>query len=258
MATDANKTIGAVIEGGPTNLPEELRTEADAGENPTTRLLLVDDRNLSRLGVRILIERVPGFTVVGEASNAREAIRQTTALTPDVVVVDALAQSIDAGDVTTKLMACGPRRPPRVLILVNVGDQGRDALRAGATGVLSKDVTSDEFISAIRIVAAGYMVVAAQETPSLFAATLADQFVLDLEAQASLTPREMDVLQLVARGATNAEISRQLSLRESTVKSHVQHLLTKLNLPSRVHAVIYAFRTGLVEMGVPESNSPRR
>lgn len=256
--TDAMEAVDTVPELGLTTLPAEPPTDEHMSENLATRLLLVDDRNLSRLGVRVLLERVPGFAVVGEASNAREAIRQAVALTPDVVVVDASAHSMDAGDVTTKLMAYGARRPPRVLVLVNAGDEGREALRAGATGVLRKDATSDEFISAIRIVAAGYVVVAAQETLSPCAATLAVQLAPDPEAQASLTPREMDVLRLVARGATNREISRQLSLRESTVKSHVQHLLTKLNLRSRVHAVIYAFRTGLVEAEVPELNSPRR
>jgi len=218
-----------------------------SGDETTTRLLLVDDRTLVRVGVRILLEQVPGFEVVGEASDAREAIRKTSTLAPNVVIVDALAQNLDAAEVTQRLLGSSLRRPPRVLILVNAEDEGRKALQAGAAGVLRKHATSDEFVSAIRIIAAGYLVLASQTRYSAHTATVVEHTVPDPQMQDSLTPREMDVLKLVARGATNAEISRELSLRESTVKSHVQHLLTKLNLRSRVHAVIYAFHTGLIQ-----------
>ncbi|WP_167454700.1 LuxR C-terminal-related transcriptional regulator [Micromonospora arborensis] len=212
-----------------------------------TRLLLVDDRTLVRVGVRILLEQVPGFEVIGEASDAREAIRKTSTLTPDVVIIDALAHRVDAAEVTQRLLSSPLRQPPRILILVNAEDEGRKALQAGAAGVLRKHATADEFVSAIRIIAAGYLVLAPQTRYPAHAATIVEHTVADPQMQGALTPREMDVLKLIARGATNAEISRELSLRESTVKSHVQHLLTKLNLRSRVHAVIYAFHTGLIQ-----------
>ncbi|HEY7485960.1 MAG TPA: response regulator transcription factor [Streptosporangiaceae bacterium] len=211
------------------------------------RVLLVDDRVLTRTGTRAILERYPGLHVIGEAGDCGDAVKQTLDRGPHVVVIDALAHGLEAVDVTRRILSECVKRPSRVLVLINEPDEASaEALRAGAQALLLKGASPDEFASAVRLVARGYAVLAPPtgryEGVSLRPAARRSSDELD-----KLTERERDVLQQLAKGASNAEIADELTLSESTVKSHVQHLLDKLGLRNRIQVVIYAFELGLIE-----------
>ena len=220
-----------------------------------TRVLVVDDQALVRGGFTMILESEPDITVVGEAADGRGAIDLARELRPDVVLMDVRMPHLD-GIAATRLLA-GPdvAEPVRVLMLTtfDLDEYVYEALRAGASGFLLKDVTRDELVRAVRVVAAGEALLAPAVTRRLIAEFLdrpqaapPDTGRLDV-----LTPRERDVLELVARGHTNAEIARELLVGEATVKSHVAHVLMKLDLRDRSQAVILAYEIGLVTPGDP-------
>ena len=221
------------------------------------RVLLVDGQPLLRTGLRMILDAEPDVLVVGEAGDGQAALDLVAALAPDVVLTEIRMPRLDGIEATRRI--AGPHRETgaaRVLVLTtHDGDEDVvAALRAGASGFVLKDAPVDELIAAIRVVAAGEAVIAPRITRRLldrFASRLPALDVPTPTALAQLTDREQDVLRLVARGRSNAEIAGELFVSETTVKTHVGHLLTKLGLRDRVQAVVFAYESGLVRPGAP-------
>ncbi len=215
------------------------------------RVLLVDDQSLLRLGFRMILEEEPDLTVIGEAGDGATGISMTAALAPDVVLMDVRMPGIDGIEATAAIVAAGG--PTKVLILTTYDlDQYVYAgLRAGASGFLLKDAPPADLLAAIRTVAAGDSVLAPTTTRRLI-----NRFVplLPDPAQATrrdsvldtLTDREKEVFRLIATAKSNREIAAEMYLSESTVKIHVGHILTKLGLRDRVHAVVLAYESRLI------------
>jgi len=224
-----------------------------------TTVLLVDDQALLRVGFRLVIESEPDLEVVGEAADGRVALDQVAALAPDVVVMDIRMPGMDGIEATRRVVAEHPGSRVLVLTTFDVDDLAFAALRAGASGFLLKSARPDELVDAIRTVAAGTAVVAPRvlrRMLDLFAPHLpagpqpADARPgLDPRLDA-LTPRELDVLRLVAEGMSNGEIATTLVLSTTTVKTHVGNILAKLGARDRVQAVILAYECGLVARGM--------
>jgi len=218
------------------------------------RVLIADDQSLVRAGFRLVLENHDDHDVVGEASNGEEAIHSAGRLEPDVVLMDIRMPELDGIAATREITR---RFPARVLVLTtyDLDEYVYDALQAGASGFLLKDTPPDQLAAGIRAVAAGEALLAptvtrrlieefarVRPTPQARPATLDD-----------LTPREFDVLRHLARGLSNAEIAEQLFLSDTTVKTHVAHLLGKLGLRDRVQAVVLAYESGLVTPGRPDA-----
>lgn len=222
---------------------------ASDGPGRVVRVLLADGQPLLRTGFRTALAGVPGLYVVGEASNGVEAVELARLLLPDVVLMDIHLPRLDGVAVTRALAEA--RLPVRVLLLTAPDIDGHffAALRAGASGFLATDVPAEELVIAVCAVAAGHPVVAPRILSRLLdriARALPDPDVAQREELRLLTDREREVLILVARGLTNGEIAQRLSVSETTVKTHVGHVLTKLGLRDRVQAVVLAYETGLV------------
>jgi DNA-binding NarL/FixJ family response regulator len=218
------------------------------GERPV-RVLLADDQPLLRTGFRMVLGAEPDLDVVGEAGDGAEAVDLARRLLPDVVLMDIRMPRMDGVAATRSIVAA--RLPVRVLILTtfDLDEYIVGALRAGASGFLAKDVPAEDLLAAIRTVAAGEAVVAPRILRRLldkFAESLPDPNATPPRDLHVLTEREREVLVQVARGLSNAEIARELQVSETTVKTHVGHLLTKLGLRDRVQAVVLAYETGLV------------
>jgi DNA-binding NarL/FixJ family response regulator len=215
----------------------------------STRVLIADDQELVRAGLRMILDRVEDFEIVGEATDGREAVDLARARMPDVVLMDVRMPGVDGIEATRRLSQSTVFEDVRVLVLTtfDLDKYVYAALRAGASAFLLKDTPPAELVHAIRIVASGDALLAPSVTRRLinaFAETSADDAVdVDL---ASLTAREREVLKLVAQGLSNAEIASTLVLEESTVKTHVRHVLQKLCLRDRVQAVVAAYEGGLV------------
>ncbi|GAB3807985.1 response regulator [Micromonospora zhanjiangensis] len=222
-----------------------------SGERPV-RILLVDDQPLLRTGFRMVLGAEDDLDIVGEAGDGAEAVDLARRLLPDVVLMDIRMPRMDGVAATRTIVDA--RLPVRVLILTtfDLDEYVVGALRAGASGFLSKDVPAEDLVTAIRTVAAGEAVVAPRILKRLldkFADSLPDPGATAPKALAALTEREREVLVQVARGLSNAEIARALSVSETTIKTHVGHVLTKLGLRDRVQAVVLAYETGLVRPG---------
>ncbi len=222
-----------------------------------TTVLLVDDQALLRVGFRLVIESEPDLEVVGEAADGRVALEQVAALAPDVVLMDIRMPGMDGIEATRRVVAGHPGSRVLVLTTFDVDDLAFAALRAGASGFLLKSARPDELVDAIRTVAAGTSVVAPRvlrRMLDLFAPHLpsADDVAPDDGPDPrlrALTPRELEVLRLVAEGASNAEVAAELVVSETTVKTHVGNLFAKLGARDRVQAVIIAYECGLVGRG---------
>ncbi|MFJ8006918.1 response regulator [Streptomyces fagopyri] len=213
------------------------------------RVLLVDDQPMIRTGFRLILEAEPDITVVGEASDGVGAVESTEALRPDVVLMDVRMPRRDGVEATRLIARAGS--PSRVVILTTFDLDAHvvDALRAGASGFLVKDGPADSLVGAIRTVAAGEAVLSPRVTHRLLDrfAHLAAPAVPDVPSRLdALTGRELDVLRALTRGLSNAEIARELGVGETTVKTHVAHILEKFGLRDRVQAVILAYDCGLV------------
>jgi DNA-binding NarL/FixJ family response regulator len=216
------------------------------------RVLLVDDQPLLRTGFRMVLGAEPDVEVIGEAGDGLEGVDLARRLLPDVVLMDIRMPRMDGVAATKAIVAA--RLPVRVLILTtfDLDEYVVGALRAGASGFLAKDVPAEDLVTAIRTVAAGEAVVAPRILRRLldqFGTFLPDPDATPAAAIDVLTEREREVLVQVARGLSNAEIAAALSVSETTVKTHVGHLLTKLGLRDRVQAVVLAYETGLVRPG---------
>ena len=215
----------------------------------TIRVLLVDDQPLLRTGFRLILENEPDITVIGEAGDGAAGVRIARAERPDVVLMDIRMPILDGVSATRQMSTLDG---VRVLMLTtfNLDEYVVEALRAGASGFLLKDVRAADLVDAVRVVAAGEAMVAPAVTRRLL-----ERFLRHLPpagaspagtALDGLTEREVQVLELVARGLSNAEIAATLVVTETTVKTHVHHLLTKLGLRDRVQLVVLAYDAGLV------------
>ncbi|MEV5891273.1 response regulator transcription factor [Nonomuraea fuscirosea] len=223
----------------------------------TIRVLLVDDQPLLRTGFRLILEAEPDITVVGQAGDGKDAQEQTRALLPDVVLMDIRMPGVDGIEATRRIVreAAPSAHVPKVLVLTtfDLDEYIVEALRSGASGFLLKDVPPDELVQAIRVVAAGDAIVAPSVTRRLldrFSARLPSAYEQAAPARLDrLTERELEVLRLIAKGMSNAEIAAKLVVSETTVKTHVGNVLTKLGLRDRVQAVVLAYETGLITPG---------
>jgi DNA-binding NarL/FixJ family response regulator len=214
------------------------------------RLLLVDDQTLVRTGFRMILEIEPDFTVVGEAGDGEEALRLAEELGPDVVLMDVRMPGMDGIEATRRLLSANGR-PCRVVMLTtfDMDEYVYEALEAGASGFLLKDVEPELLVTGIRAVHSGESLLAPTVTRRLIESFLSRPRDFDPAAGrrlAALTPREREVLRLVARGLTNAEIAAELFVSETTVKTHIGRVLMKSALRDRGHAVIFAYEAGLV------------
>lgn len=230
-------------------------------ENETIRVLVVDDQTLVREGIRALLTEVAGIEVVGEAADGAEAIRQARALKPDVILMDIVMPGMDGIQATRCITAAGDSTEagatPRVLVLTSfAGDeQVFPALKAGALGYLLKDTRSWDLIQAIRQV---------YRNESWLAPTIARKVLLEMRQVSgpyhaeALTPRELEVLRLVARGFDDTEIAKHLVISEVTVRSHVSNILGKLHLANRVQATLFALNQGIVSLSGPAGHDPNR
>jgi DNA-binding NarL/FixJ family response regulator len=220
-----------------------------------TDVLIVDDQALVRVGLRKILESEPDTAVVGEAGDGEEAVSLAHRLRPDVVLMDIRMPVLDGIEATRRIVA--PRSDTRVLILTTFGLDAYvyEALQAGASGFMLKDAPPEEIAAAVRIVAGGDALLAPAVTRAVI-----EEFVqrrpaptpLLPPAVTELTPREREVLELLARGLSNSEICQRLFVSEGTAKTHVARILQKLGLRDRVQAVIYAYESGLVAPGSTE------
>ena len=215
------------------------------------RVLLVDDQQLVRTGFRMILADEGGIEVAGEAANGRQAIEMATALQPDVIVMDLRMPVMDGLEATRRLAAEGVAKI-LVLTTFDADENAVEAIRAGASGFLLKDVPPDDFVRAIRIVASGEALIAPSVTKRLldrFARLAVPADETHSARLADLSERERDVLKLVAQGMSNRQIAEALTLAEPTVKAHVSHLLGKLEQRDRAQLVVLAYETGFVRPG---------
>ena len=215
------------------------------------RVLLADDQALVRSGFQMILSAQPKIEVVGEAESGRQAIDLANRLAPDVILMDVRMPNIDGLEATRRLVELGTTARIVILTTFDLDEYVYAAIRAGASGFLLKDVRPQQLVEAIEVVAAGDALLAPSVTQRLlvrFAETLARP-----EERASelslLTERELEVLNLVAAGLSNAELAERLFLSETTVKTHVSSVLRKLSLRDRVQAVVFAYEAGLVRPG---------
>jgi DNA-binding NarL/FixJ family response regulator len=224
---------------------------------PRVRIIVADDHQVVRTGFAALLDTQPDFSVIGTACDGAEAVRLGRELGPDVVLMDVRMPGMDGIEATRQLAGPGPGGP-RILILTtfDLDQYVYDALRAGASGFLLKDVTAERLFDAVRVIAAGDALLSPGVTRRLISEFTRLKPPPDgppATALAGLTPRETQVLRLVAAGLSNPEIAAQLVVTEETVKTHVSRMLSKLGLRDRTQAVVTAYETGLV---VPHSRNP--
>lgn len=217
----------------------------------TIRVLIADDQALIRGGFRMILDAQDDIEVVGEAIDGRDAVELFRRVTPEVVVMDVRMPSMDGIEATRRLTAADP--PARVLILTmfDLDEYVFEALRAGASGFLLKDRPPEELVEAVRVVASGEALLSPSVTRRLI-----EEFAKRRDAPTppreldELTDREREVLVLMGQGLSNSEIAESLFVAETTVKTHVGHVLQKLRLRDRVQAVVLAYESGLLQPGV--------
>jgi DNA-binding NarL/FixJ family response regulator len=216
-------------------------------------VLIVDDQALVRAGFRMILDAEEDIEVAGEAADGQEAVAEVQRLQPDVVLMDVRMPVLDGIEATRRLLADGGSQAKVVMLTTfDMDEYVYDALRAGASGFLLKDVPPEQLVAGIRAVARGDALLAPSVTRRVI-----EEFVRRPPSSvhtlppelAELTARELEVLKLIARGLSNAEIAKELFVSETTVKTHVAHVLSKLDLRDRVQAVVHAYETGLAGSG---------
>ena len=219
------------------------------------RVLLADDQSLVRAGFRMILRAEPDIDVVGEAADGREAVERAREVKPDVVLMDIRMPGLDGIEATRRVTALDP--PARVLVLTtfDLDEYVYESLRAGASAFVLKDEPEQQLVAAVRVVADGGSLFSPSVTQRLIA-RFAGGVTSAPAALDELTPREQEVLRLVARGRSNAEIAGELVVSEHTAKTHVASILQKLDLRNRVQAVVLAYESGLVRPGDPGERSP--
>jgi DNA-binding NarL/FixJ family response regulator len=216
-------------------------------------IVIADDQELVREGLRMMLDAEPDLSVVGEAGNGNEALAAARTLDPDVVLMDVRMPELDGIEATRRLVSAGARARVLVLTTFDLDEYVYRALKAGASGFLLKDAKREHLATAVRTIAGG---------ESLLAPAITRRLIEDFcqrppptagvpDAVSQLSERELDVLQLLARGLSNAEIAARLYLSETTVKSHVARIFAKLNLRDRVQTVVFAYETGVIRPGSP-------
>ena len=217
------------------------------------RVLIADDQPLMRTGFRMILDAEPALEVVGEAADGGDAVRLAGHVRADVVLMDIRMPGMDGIEATRRLAGDGVQDPVRVLILTtfDLDEYVFEALRAGASGFLLKDLPREDLVAAVRVVAAGEALLAPRITRRLIEEFARRPAAADPDpaALASLTAREREALELMARGLSNAEMASSLYVSEHTVKTHVGNVLAKLGLRDRIQAVILAYEVGLVRPG---------
>lgn len=220
----------------------------------TLRVAIADDQQLVRAGFRMILDAEPGFTVVGEAADGLAAVNLVTREEPDVVLMDIRMPHLDGIGATRQITASGVATRVLVVTTFDVDVYVAQAVRAGASGFLLKDTPPEELLRAIRVVAGGDALLAPSSTRQLIEQYLTGT-APDLEdgrdVVERLTDREVEVLGLLARGLSNAELAGELGLGETTVKTHVGRVLAKLDVRDRVQAVVWAYEHGVVRPGEP-------
>ncbi|MGH8990052.1 MAG: response regulator [Acidimicrobiia bacterium] len=218
-----------------------------ADDPRTIRILVVDDHPVVRQGLRAFLDTREGMAVVGEAGDGEAAVAEAARLRPDVILMDLVMPGVDGLTAIGRIRAADPAARILVLTSFSSADQVVPAVRAGAAGYLLKDAAPEEVESAVRAVHRGEARLDPQVTATVLAemATPAPAAGPDEKALATLTPREREVLGLLARGLTNAQLARELVVSEKTVKTHVSSILAKLRLADRTQAALFAARLGL-------------
>ena len=225
-----------------------------------TRVLIADDDSLMRAGLVELLAADPDIEVIGQAATGRQAIEQTSRLAPDVVLMDVRMPDLDGIGATSALARVAPAARVLILTTFEQDDYIFGALRAGASGFLLKRARPEELLAAVHTVAAGEALMSPSVTRRVID-RMAQQPTPELADKAkleSLTPREREVLAMIARGLSNREIAAALTVEESTIRTHVKRILMKLDLRDRVQAVIFAYETGLNRPAVDAKAAPRR
>jgi DNA-binding NarL/FixJ family response regulator len=218
------------------------------------RVLIADDQELVRTGFRVILNAEPDLDVICETKDGRETIDAVGSLRPDVVLMDIRMPNLDGIEATRRITARD--NPPRVLILTtfDLDEYVYEALRAGASGFLLKDAGADELTHAVRVVSAGEALLAPSITRRLIEDYARRPPRLEQPtALAELTPRELEVLRLLARGLSNADIAHKLFVGDATIKTHVARIFAKLDLHDRAQAVVLAYESGLVQPRAPDS-----
>jgi len=238
------------------------RAEGQASGGPVIRVLVADDQGLVRAGFRMILEAQLDMEVVGEAADGADAVAAARRLRPDVVLMDIRMPRMDGLEATRQLAGPGVADPVRVLILTtfDLDEYVFEALRAGASGFLLKDLPREDLVAAVRVVAGGEALLAPSITKRLIREFASRPRAPGGDGSgasgrtavlASLTAREREALELMARGLSNAEMAAALFVSEHTVKTHVGNVLAKLGLRDRIHAVILAYEAGVVRPSQP-------
>jgi DNA-binding NarL/FixJ family response regulator len=213
------------------------------------RVVVVDDQALVRAGFRVLVDSAPDFAVVGVAADGQEAVRVVRETCPDVVLMDIRMPEMDGIEATRQIIAAGRGGPTRVLILTTfeLDEYVYEALKAGASGFLLKDTPPEDLLDAITVIAGGNALLAPSVTKTLIAefASRSTHRYQNTKLLATVTPREQEVLVLVSRGRSNAEIAEELHMSAATAKTHVSRILTKLGARDRAQLVVIAYESGL-------------
>jgi DNA-binding NarL/FixJ family response regulator len=221
------------------------------------RILIADDQSLVRTGFRMILDAEPDLDVVGEAVDGREAVDKAKAAKPDVILMDIRMPDLDGIEATRRIVAEGGESAPKILMLTtfDLNEYVYEALRAGASGFLLKDVPAEQLADGVRVVAAGEALLAPSVTRRLLAefAQVRPRDAAPPPAFEELTPRELEVFRLIARGLSNAEVAQELIVSETTVKTHVARVLMKLSLRDRIQAVVLAYESGIIQPGAEEA-----
>lgn len=211
------------------------------------RVLVADDQSMVRAGFRMLLGREDDIEVVAEASNGREAVEKAARYRPAVILMDIRMPELDGLEATRRILAADATARILILTTFDLDEYVYEALRAGASGFVLKDDPPEQLLAAIRVVAAGEALLSPSITKRVIKQFARVPRPSPPESIGDLTERELDVFRLIARGLSNVEIGRELYISETTVKTHITHILQKLDLRDRVQAVVLAYETGLFE-----------